>query len=446
MISLDRFISGELNATILKKFATYLGSSVFANILPFLVMPLIANALTPEDFGKISNFGVLVSILVPFISLQQPQYIQASYFAVAAPRRREMVSNVIYLMLIFSAALFFLLFFFGGVIERNLLIPASWAHFSIIVALGSAVFLARTTVLRLEGDAKNYARFNIGYKATSSLLTLLFIVGLGMPWTGYVTSSASSSFVFVALTIYFIWRSGSMVLKPIFTESRAILNFGVPLLLFAVTPLLRRAADKVIITKVIGLSENGVYSLAFTFAVLFEEFTKAVYSTYVPRMYKELVKIDPKSQVGAGKEKLGKEAQDKVRVSLVKEAYLIFVAILMGLFLGYFVMRVVIFNFLNSSYHGAVEYFSYLLVFIFLKSLNYYFVQLVLYTKKTTSFSFSMFGTALVHLAISIALVGPFGIYGIVIGLLFSEVLKMVITLFMVQKRYNLPWLKFYKG
>lgn len=446
MISLDRFISGGLNATMLKKFATYLGSSVVANILPFLVMPLIANALTPEDFGKISNFGVLVSILVPFISLQQPQFIQASYFDIAAERRREMVSNVIYLMLIFSGVLFFLLFFFGGIIERNLLIPASWARFSIIVALGSSVFLARTTVLRLEGDAKNFARFNIGYKASTSLLTLLFIVGLGMPWTGYVTSSALASFVFVVLSIYFIWRSGSMILKPVFTESRAILNFGVPLLLFAVTPLLRRAADKVIITKAIGLSENGVYSLALTFAVLFEEFTKAVYSTYTPRMYKELVKIDPKSQAGMDKEPLGKEAQDKVRVSLVKEAYLIFIAILLGLFLGYFVMRVIIINFLNPSYHGAVGYLSYLLVFIFLKSLNYYFVQLVLYTKKTTSFSFSMFGTALVHLAISIALVGPFGIFGIIIGLLFSEVLKMIITLYMVQKRYSLPWLKFYKG
>ncbi len=442
MINLNKYVAGGVNATMVKKFATYLGSSVVANILPFLVMPFIANALTPEDFGKISNFGVLVAILVPFISLQQPQFVQASYFDLEAPKRRELVSNVIYLMIFLSLIFFVVLLFFGQIIENNLLIPASWGRLAVVVALGSAIFLARATVLRLEGDAKNYAKFNIGYKASTSLLSLVLIVWIGLPWTGYIISSASASFFFIALSVFFFWKTGKMTLRPVVNQTRSILSFGVPLLLFAVAPLLRRAADKVIITKAIGLTENGVYSLAFTFAVLFEEFTKAVYSTYIPRLYKGLSKIDLKSKTTESKVVSPEEAS-KVRVSLVKEAYLIFIAIAFGLFIGYFALKAVILFFLDASYHGSIPYLSYLLVFIFLKSMNYYFVQLVLYTKKTTSFSFSMFATAAVHLGLSIALVKPFGIYGIIIGLLLSEVLKLLITFFMVHKRYHLPWVNF---
>ena len=47
----------------------YTLANILNNAIPFLVLPVMTRFLTPEDYGTLSMFSVLVSIMTTFVGL-----------------------------------------------------------------------------------------------------------------------------------------------------------------------------------------------------------------------------------------------------------------------------------------------------------------------------------------------------------------------------------------
>ena len=60
--------------------------------MPFLVLPIIANYLTVEDFGLVSNFTVLVELFAAFVSFSAAMSLAVDYYKLD---KATLVSNLV---------------------------------------------------------------------------------------------------------------------------------------------------------------------------------------------------------------------------------------------------------------------------------------------------------------------------------------------------------------
>ena len=58
-----------LNKKLLKSISVYTFANVLNASIPFFLLPILTNTLTPEDYGLISIFQLILSLTIPFTGL-----------------------------------------------------------------------------------------------------------------------------------------------------------------------------------------------------------------------------------------------------------------------------------------------------------------------------------------------------------------------------------------
>ena len=412
---------------VLKNFMVYLTSGTIARAMPFIVLPIIANVLTPADFGLISNFQVLVQFCFPFISLRLVRSLEADYYKTDEAERKATISNLIYLMSGLAAVLLILFSIFPRLVLELLRLEYQWIVIAVIVAWGNNLFQIRTSLLRLQENSRLFGIFQVLNAVLSASLTLLFILILKWSWEGRVMAALITSGLMVLLTLAFFVRHG-WIPRPFERQRiRGFLIFGLPLLPHALAPFLRNAVDRVIITHKVSLAANGIFSLMAALSSVFEMMVSAFFSAYVPFVYKKL-SID---------EKLAEHTARQ----LVVQGYWFFAILAAILFVGYFGLRIGILWFLKPDYHAGIAYLPWFLLDVHLKAAFQLFANYIIYSKKTTPLGALAFSTGLLQMLLSILMVPRVGVVGALYAMIIADFVRLGFAIVLAQRYCWLPWL-----
>src|ERR1700761_4006632 len=120
------------------------------------------------------------------------------------------------------------------------------------------------TLYRLDERARAYFITTITNVIATIALTIVLVVGFGDGARGLLLGSYLSGAVFVVALIFEQRRRLSLRLElPLL---RRLLRFGLPTMPAEVSLYLLNFADRLIITRSLGLAEAGLYSLAVKFA------------------------------------------------------------------------------------------------------------------------------------------------------------------------------------
>ncbi|MDH1767227.1 oligosaccharide flippase family protein [Comamonas aquatica] len=96
---------------ILKNFLTVMVGSGLARIISILSIPILSRLYSPEDFGVLAFYSILISFIVPWASLSYSQ-------AIPLIKNKKLAARLFFLccfiMFLFSIALYFFLFFYGA--------------------------------------------------------------------------------------------------------------------------------------------------------------------------------------------------------------------------------------------------------------------------------------------------------------------------------------------
>lgn len=412
---------------VFQRFIVYVSTGGFAKAVPFLIMPFIANTLTPQDFGLISNFNVMVGFFTPFISMRLVRSLEADYYKKDDDERKSMVSNLIYLMTGIAVILFLASFFLQETVSDLLELDFKWIGVAIAVALGSNYLQIRTSIIRLEEKARLFAKFKILESLLTAGLTFLFIVVLNWTWKGRIAAAIIAYGLMTIITLWFFFHKKWFPKKLDLPKIKGYLGFGLPLLPHAITPFLRKAVDKITITNVIGLASNGIFSLIMALSTVFDMVLDAFFSAYIPMVYKKLA---------------ANENDEQLKIRLVKQGYQALGSVLVALFIGYFLMKYGILFFLKEDYHSGVDYIPLFLIHIFLKGVFQLFSVYVIYSKKTIWLGSAAFGSGVVHIALSLTMVPIIGVEGSLYALVLSDILRAGFTIIIAQKYHPMPWFK----
>lgn len=425
-------IKHKFNSKFARNFLAYLSSGTIANIIPMIVLPIIANYLLPEELGKANNFMVLAQIFTPFILLKQDSYFQAYYYKKNEDDRREITSSILVVSVSMLTILSLILFLCKGAVEEYLKIPYDWAKWSVILSFGMAVFNLMNVILRFSENAKGFVKLQIGYALLLAGLNLLLIVFLGFDWTGRVIAWLVTGVVFTILIMFYLYQQGTMSTRFNLATTKETLLFSIPLVPQAITPVLRKASDKIFITNFIGLSLNGIYSIALSFSSAFDTLVNAFYSAYLPRLYKLLAKYEDEGNAVFGRK-------------VVNESYISIVLCTIVLFIGYLAVKILVVYFLDESYHEMLLFLPFVMLDVLLRLINNLQVQIIYHSGKTLKLGSSIFIIGILHILLSYILVQFFDVYGVILALLIANSIRLVIVTRIMLSQVKLPWLYFIK-
>ena len=141
-----------------------------------------------------------------------------------------------------------------------------WHWVVIITIVMSAAAPVLAYFLVINNSEKGYARI-IGYASINIAVGLFFI--------------------------FFNYFKGKKVFSKEFWKYA--LTFNIPLIPYYFSQIIFNQSDKIMIEKLVGLSEAGIYGIAYSFALILSFVLTAMNSGYVPWLYRKIKNKDYKA-------------------------------------------------------------------------------------------------------------------------------------------------------
>ena len=120
------------------------------------------------------------------------------------------------------------------------------------------------TQWRLENKIWNFAIYRVTRTLIEIGLTMFLIISLGMNYKGRIIG------IFLATTIGFVpilflfLKKGYLSFSFNINHAKHIFRFGIPLIPHALGASIIVFSDKIVITNLINIEANGIYSVAFS--------------------------------------------------------------------------------------------------------------------------------------------------------------------------------------
>ena len=411
----------------MSKFVKSIGSYTLVNIInkgiPFLLLPVLTNYLTTEDFGLLTNIESLIVIAVALIGINFSSAVTRQ-FVKKNVELKKYVSTVFRIVLVSFGIVSILFSSFTQVICEWTAIPKDVLYAISIFALLDNLMEVVLALWRMEDKPFKYGAFRISRTLVEVIITLTFVVGLKYNWQGrfyglYIAGACSGIFALFYLVSNKYLNSG---FKKIYKTH--FLKFGLPLIPHTISGVVIMYSDKLIITKYLGIGENGIYSVAFTIGMAISLLQNSFNQAWVPWLFKKLA--------------LGIEAEKK---KLVKITYLYMIGMLIMAFLLWLITPL-IYLFLGEDFLEGMSVVAIIGMGFAFNGMYKMMVNYIFYSEKTQVISFITIGVAILNVSLSIYLIQDYGIMGTAYASSISFFVQFIVTWYISNRIFPMPWFR----
>jgi len=154
-------ITGIANSSLIKASGVYSLASLLNSAIPFLLLPILTHYLNPEEYGIISMFGLLQSIVGVFSGLSIYGAVQREYFHLNGNEYKEYVGNCIVILFLSTVLVTILIYLFSGFIEEISSIKKDLFWIIILISFYQFVILTLTSIYRAKMEAIKLAYFKL---------------------------------------------------------------------------------------------------------------------------------------------------------------------------------------------------------------------------------------------------------------------------------------------
>lgn len=242
---------------------------ICTQFVSFLLLPLYTALLIPEEFGIVDLFNTYIALLVPIFNWQ----FENGLFRFMLDHREseswvKKVFSTVLITNIFQSVIY--LVFFAIV---QFFIVSEYKYF---LAMDVFLNIFLNTLLQFPRGIGNNTKYSIAsfFSATSTVvLNVLFIAGFRMGALGMFWATVCSKILTILYLIYSvkIWRYFSLKSydRKLFKD---ISKYSLPLIPNQLSWWVVSASDRTIISYVIGVAANGIYTVANKFSTVFITF------------------------------------------------------------------------------------------------------------------------------------------------------------------------------
>lgn len=239
---------------------------ICTQLITFFLLPVYTAVLSNEEYGVVDLLNTLTSLLLPIATLQIEQGIFRYLLDCRKNKEKQttLITTVSKFILV-QSAICILIFLCASPFIHN-----EYKYFLMANLLMGILSSISLQICRGLGDNKTYAVGSFITGALTVILNVIFIVVFKWGAYGMLIATAISNllcaiYVFVKKKIYKyidIKQNDKKLLKD-------IIKYSVPLIPNMISWWIVSASDRTIISAVIGVAQNGIYSAANKFSGIF---------------------------------------------------------------------------------------------------------------------------------------------------------------------------------
>lgn len=262
--------------------------------VPFLLLPVVVRFLSPAEYGYYSIFVVIFQLLIAVVGFTTHSAIARAYLDQGNVHLPAYIFNCM-LILVGSTALWALLLIslpqlFGA---GNSPLETRWLLAALVSASGQYMILVRLSLWQMQGKPICYAIFQFGSMLMLIGLTLFNVVFLRMGWAGCVRAHLTTYLTFGVLAFVLLLREGMVRIRVNIHYIRHALSYGAPLVPHSLGSWAINMADRVILMRLLGPAETGIYSFGYQFGMVLSLVQNSFNQAFVPWLFAKLSRAAP---------------------------------------------------------------------------------------------------------------------------------------------------------
>ena len=379
--------------------------------------------LTPDDYGIVAVFGVMVSLFMPFIGMNAHGAYSRAYFAPDRFDSAKYMGTVI----VFSLATWVVACAIFGIFRTPFsalfTFPSEWMWAVPVVALGTLLPQIVQVSWQVREQPRSYGIFQNARTLSEVGGALLFVVLLGMGWQGRVLSRVFVSVLFACVGLYILVRKQWLVFSFDKNYLSHALCFGIPLIPHSLAGILNTSIDRLFITHMVGIADTGLYTVGYQIGTVIGLAATAFNQAYVPWLFR---KLNMNSE------------QEKIKI--VKFTYLYFfviisAAIIFGA-LAPFLMSVLV----GVQFQGSAMYVIWIALGYAFQGMYYMVGLFICYAEKNYFLSIGTTCGCLINVILNFLLIRSYGAVGAAIATSMTYVCIFFLIWFLGNKAYPMPW------
>lgn len=262
---------------------------LFANILnaaiPLLLLPVLTRLLSPEDYGLVAMFGVVLSFFIAICGFGTHGAVTVRYFQLSTDDMREYVFSCFMVVFISSLLLGLSIYLLGDLLQRITLLPQSWLWIALLIALLQFVITVFLALLQAQKKAVTYGVFQVSLSLLNAILSLIIIYYVAQIWESRVLGQVLATTLIALVCIHWIvknkWISVILSVKWL----KDCLSFGLPLMPHILANVVVSLADRTIVANLLGEKDVGIYSVGLQLGLAMSFLSSAFIKAYSPVIY-----------------------------------------------------------------------------------------------------------------------------------------------------------------
>ncbi|WP_099370298.1 lipopolysaccharide biosynthesis protein [Sphingobacterium sp. 1.A.5] len=407
---------------LFKNFLSFGLATTLEKVLLFLFIPIYSKYLLKEEFGVVDLMQVIAEGGSIFALLQLESAFQRYYLDFKGRLKKIHVSSIFLFLGFSSIVIALLLLLIANPLNQYLFDSQKYSQaffWSILKIPFSNFSIITFIILRFENHTKKFLFYVLLRSISLLVLTILFLNLL----ENKVNAVIISQFLSSVITCFFLWfylknfvqfRYSKVILKK-------SLKFSIPMVPARVGSFVITYANRFFLAYVLSLSAIGVYSLSLRFASAVQIIYTAFIMAWTPFLFSTL-------------KKRNSDIILKEILPIVAAPVFLLVCVIC-LFSNELVKYFSTSEFSESAkYIGGLSLFFCLMIF---KEI----VDIGPKIKEETKFiTYNFFASVLVNMVSLFILTPKFGIQGVVLSMIITNVVLVVLSWYVSNKLYYIPF------
>ena len=226
-------------------------------------MPFLTRMLDPSDFGVITVFESIYGVMTVIFSFGVADSIARYYYE--EKKDFKIAAGTMYIVSFALSAIFLLIvLFFRESLADQFSIPIIVISYAGILSFSDIPKTIFLQLLNAREKSKIYSIYATIGSFLSLSFTLLFVYLLSNNrYEGRFLGQLVPAILFFVIAQVYIFKHFDFKFKIDTNYLKYFFNYSLPLIPYRLSGILLTYVDSVIIAKIVGLTETGLYSIAY---------------------------------------------------------------------------------------------------------------------------------------------------------------------------------------
>lgn len=274
---------------VIRNTAFYTIGSVLPKLLNFILLPILTLYLSPTDYGIISYTYSLVTFLYVIILLSLNTFLIRHYFdCKTEEERKKLFGNVFLFITVSNIILTGLVFLLGPLIFKEFDLQIPFFPYVYLALINNSLMIFATIPLihfRVKEEAFKFSLLSFSHSFLNIGLVAILIVFANMGVLGHYYGRLIGNTIFLFIYLYIIFKNSIFVVN--IKQIKYMLAFSLPLVLGALSNIIIRFLDRILLERFGSINDIGIYSVAYTISFSISLILVGLYKAVEPTVYRE---------------------------------------------------------------------------------------------------------------------------------------------------------------